>query len=116
MVRRTIASLAAKHPYYTAMQNYDNNEPLKELSNWQQFYDEYKDADKDRNFIFRFDIKEHENSPGMYYMEIGMIQQRIGRYLPIYIHNVYDADADKIYWFLRQSWQRMKLVWRPFHY
>lgn len=108
-----IKDLAVDHPYYCSDSNYYSREPSQNYITFSGFYEDYKDADIDYNLCFRWDIKEQEDNPGLYYMEIFIIQQRKGIFTPITIDLVTDKDVPMILEYLKPHWDKMKTLWNP---
>jgi len=106
-----ISDLAVNHDYYCSESNYYSNEAKQGYSKWPEFYNEYFDCDIDMNLIFRWDIKKHDS--GEYHMEMFMIQQRKGIFVPIEIKSVNDNDCDSILELLHKHLDKLKKIWMP---
>ena len=77
------------------------------------------DADCDMNLVFRFDIKQKdtditETDNPEYYMEIFMVHQRKGRFVPFYIENVYEEDFELLKEYLEKRYLKIQQLWQPF--
>jgi len=88
----------------------------------QDFLDEWKDADKDYNLIFRWDIKlagkDNENNsertePDTYYAEVFYMLQRKGKYVPVMIKSVNEEGAIEFEKLLKDYWEHLKNLWAP---
>jgi len=111
-----LSELAAKHDYYCHDSNYYSNDAHEKYSTWQDFFAEFGDADIDMNLVFRFDIKlkNDETPQDGYYMELFIMQQRKGRFVPVDIKTVTDKDAPHIVSFLQKHHEKIKQIWQPF--
>jgi len=108
----TLYELAVKHDYYASDSNYYSNDPYSEYKTWSDFYEEFKDADIDMNLVFRWDLhKREEGAP--YYMQIIIIAQRKGIYIPIIIDSVYDNDVLSIKKFMEPHFKKILNIWSP---
>lgn len=103
------------HDYYAHSSNYCCKDCAGEYANWQSFYEEYKDADIDMNLVFRWDIKERDpEKPGIYYMQVIIIAQRKGIYVPIQINSVLKSDEKSIMEFMKPHFDKIISNWQPF--
>lgn len=66
-----------EHEYYSNDGNYFSNDCFTEFESFQDFLDEWDDADIDMNLIFRWDWKKDETGD---YLHIYRIGQRKGIY------------------------------------
>ena len=107
------------HPYYCNEGNYYARESVcSEYKRWQDFLEEYKDADLDLNLIFRFDWVEEEDSytgddnyrNGK--LKIFWMGQRKGLYR-YSIVEVCRADELSVIQFLKPRWEHLRLLWEP---
>jgi len=109
--------LLVKHDYYCSDSSYYNLKFETTYKTFEDFYNEMSESDDDMNLVFRFDIKERdfqlENS-SKYYMEIFMVHQRKGRFVPFFIENVYENDFDKLKQYLDRKFNKMQQLWKPF--
>ena len=48
-----------------------------------------------------------------YYAEVFMIQQRKGKFIPIYIEEVNESNLEEIIKWLTPRWDYLKLLWKP---
>lgn len=116
----TLKDLAVKHNYYCSLGNYHHNEYLEEFENFEDFLEEYGDADIDYNLIFRWDVKKveddeedrSENHSG-YLMEVFFMQQRIGNFVPCLIKEVTERDVPKIVKLLKKHKKYLNEIWAP---
>jgi len=109
-----ISELAVDHPYYANMGNYYSNDPYTEYDSWNDFAYYFMEADIDYNLCYRWDVKKHEESGEGYYMEVALILQRKGIYMPKLIRSVTDNDVPGIIKYLKKHHAQMKELWLPF--
>ena len=79
--------------------------------NFEEFYQEFADADVNMNLIFRWDIRTNED--GSKYCQIFFIQQRKGVFLPARINNFEEADEADLKELLKAHWKYLKDIWMP---
>lgn len=115
MENLTLKDLAVKHDYYASDSNYYSNDASGHYNTWSDFYEEFHDADIDYNLVFRWDVMKKEES-GRYYMQIIIIAQRKGIYMPIHIDYIDDKDADQIKEFMKPHMEKIKNIWQPFKF
>jgi len=108
----TLKELAIDHDYYASGSNYYSNDAGGKYDTWADFYKEFKDANIDMNLVYRWDIYEREKS-GRYYMQVVIIAQRKGIYMPIHINYVDDKDVDQIQEFMRPHFEKLLIIWQP---
>jgi hypothetical protein len=114
--KMTLSDLAIKHPYYASDSNYFSNEAGHVWNKWEDFYEEYHDADIDMNFVYRWDVgkyEERDNSGDGYYLEIFIIGQRKGIYSPHIIKKVEEKDVEQIVSYLNEHKQVLFMMWEP---
>lgn len=118
------------HPYYCEMSNYDSMDEPQNYATWDDFLQEYKDADKDYNFIFRFDILESEQLfnrhpdgykegatelvDGDLELHLYVMQQRRGKYVPILVERLEKKDMQSVCDFLKGYYDYIRKVWDEF--
>lgn len=116
---KTIKDLAVKHDYYCSDSNYNGLAFNTTYLTFQDFYKEMANADDDMNLVFRFDICEKDiddiYNDSKYYMEIFIIQQRKGRFVPFMIENVYEKDFSLIKEYLQKKYNKINNLWSPFN-
>lgn len=119
---KTIKDLAVKHDYYCSDSNYNGLAFNTTYLTFQDFYNEMGNADDDMNLVFRFDICEkdsdeiyNDSKDSKYYMEIFIIQQRKGRFVPFMIENVYEEDFSLIKEYLQKKYNKINNLWSPFN-
>lgn len=100
------------HDYYCSDKNYYSNDVGGKWDNFQEFYDEYIDADINMNLIFRWDIIKDED--GLLYMEIFIIHQSKGIFAPHFIENVNESDFENIKKLLQPHLDKLASIWSPF--
>lgn len=108
----TLKDLAENHDYYASGQNFYSNEASGHFNTWADFYEEFHDADIDMNLVYRWDIKQREESK-RYYMQIIVIGQRKGLYLPQHIDYVDEIDVPQIIQFLKPHFEKIQKIWMP---
>lgn len=107
-----LQELAIKHDYYTSDTNFYSNEATQRFNTWADFYEEYHDADVDMNLVFRWDVKKRDHS-NRYYMQIIIIIQRKGIYMPIHIDYVDEQDVPQIELFMKPHFEKLIKNWQP---
>ena len=107
-----LKDLAIDHPYYASESNYFSNDAKADYPVWADFYEEWNDFDVDLNLVYRWDIKKREESD-RYYMELFIIQQRKGIYMPIMVHYVDEKDIETIVPFLKKHKAKIEDIWNP---
>lgn len=116
-----------KHPYYCTEGQYfstqSNYQTITEFKSWHDFLEEWGDADKDYNFLFRWDWDELDSETGEntfngdeYYrngrLKLFYMLQRKG-YHSCCIVDVCRADEPHVAKFLREHWEHMRVMWEP---
>lgn len=86
---------------------------------WGDFKDEWlddgpNDLDDDYNHLFRFDIVENEDEPGVFELLLFFILQRKGIFRPVVVHRITEDDLSDIETFLRRRWQYLQYQWSEF--
>jgi len=107
-----IEDLLIEHSYYCEECNYYKNDTTEKYDTWQDFLEEYGDADLDMNMIFRWDIILDEDT-NKYIMKLFFMQQRRGKYYCCIINDVTNEDENSIRTFLSKYWEYMKELWKP---
>lgn len=115
MKNLTLKDLAVKHDYYCSDSNFYSNEAALKYETFSDFYEDFHDADIDMNLIFRWDIREREESK-RHYLEIFMMNQRKGIFRPIYISLFDDKDVDLFIGLLKPHIEKIKSIWKPFNF
>ena len=112
---KDLKSLAVKHDYYCHTNNYYSNDAGGTFNTWEDFYEEYHDADMDYNLVFRWDIKEYEEGEGSegYCMEIFIIAQRKGIFVPITIEKIEESNVPENIKFLQLFKDKLNNNWSP---
>jgi hypothetical protein len=100
-----LVDLAIKHDYYCS----------ERYETFADFYEEFHDADVDLNLVFRWDLKEKEES-GEYYLEIFQIKQRKGIFTPIHIACFDKKDIPLFQKYLKPHIEKLKSIWKPFEF
>ena len=118
-----------EHSYYCSQNNYYSTDGQERYLNWSEFADEYGNCDLDYNMIFRFDIvyssrywnkyedEEIDSSllqDGDLELQLFMIQQRRGRFVPIIISEIRKRDIPDIENFLNKHYLYLKELWKEF--
>jgi hypothetical protein len=107
-----LKDLAIEHDYYASDSNYYSNDASGHYSTWADFYEEFKDADIDMNLVYRWDITEMDKSK-RYYMQVVIIAQRKGIYMPIHIDYVDEKDVPQIKEFMKPHFDKLLSIWNP---
>lgn len=108
----TLKELAVKHSYYASPTNYYSLEARGIYKTWGDFYREFCDADVDLNLVFRWDI-DFLPDDDIYYMQIIIIHQQKGIYMPIQIQLIEDKDVPAIVEFLKIHYEKINKIWEP---
>jgi hypothetical protein len=114
-----------KHSYYCNLGNYYANGCGHQYDSFDDFLEEWGDADMDYNLLFRWDWKEYEPDDWTdeevedddHYsgdkLEVFWMLQRKGAYRFCEI-KVNKEDEQKVIEFLKPRWEYMKSLWQPF--
>jgi hypothetical protein len=102
----TLNDLAVKHDYYC-----ESTLDGRFWEDWEEFYDEFHDADIDMNLVCRWDIFKKRD--GNYFMKIFMIYQRKGYIRAHYIDLVVGTDVPSIIGFLERHYAKLQQIWKP---
>lgn len=108
----TLKELAVKHDYYASDHNYYSNEAAISFNTWADFFEEFNNADVDMNLVYRWDISLREESK-RYRMEVFIIGQRKGKYIPVSIDYVDEKDVETILPFMQKHWDKLCAIWAP---
>lgn len=106
--------LLVEHDYYCSDSNYFGLSFETKYATFQDFYDDMGDADLDMNLVFRFDVFQNEED-NTYYMQIFIIHQRKGRFVPFFIESVKESDFELIKKYLEPRFKDLKNLWKPFN-
>jgi len=111
----SIEKLAVAHPYYCSSKNYQST---KYSYNWEtltEFLDIMEDADVDMNLCFRWDVrlKEDDTTQTNYEVEIFIMHQRKGLFVPHYIESITDDEVDRFNRYLKKHWETLNKMWMP---
>lgn len=109
---KTLKDLTVPHPYYMSPKNYYSNEASESFDTWPMFYKEYCDLDIDLNLVIRWDITKSEGSEN-YSMQIVIVAQRKGIYIPIQIARIFEDDVPSIVAYLKPHFSYIKKMWEP---
>lgn len=114
-----LLDLVVEHDYYCSDSPCHNLGFETDYKNFKDFYNEMGNSDDDMNLVFRFDIKtrdedEIDNNTSKYFMEIFMVHQRKGRFVPFFIENIYETDFELIKEYLERKFNKIKQIWNPF--
>jgi len=114
---KNLKQLSVDHPYCCSDTNYYSNDASMRYDGFPEFLQEWKDSDLDYNLCFRWDIKEKtdsdDNLTGKYEMEIFMILQRKGIFMPIKINRVFEEDLKDILEWLNIRKDYLISLWNP---
>ncbi len=111
----SLKDLACNHDYFASEINYYSKDATGYYANWNEFYQEFGDADIDMNLIVRWDIYQNDDediSLG-YYMKVIIIAQRKGIYMPIIIKEVKEENVKQIQEFLKPHFEKLLKIWQP---
>lgn len=112
MTYPTLEALAnIDHPYYCSDSNWHSNDANQHYATFEDFIAEYGEADVDYNLVFRWDIKEW--SEGEYTLHIYIIQQRKGRFTPIFVDSIKDEHVPQLFEYLKAHAARLLDIWNP---
>jgi hypothetical protein len=116
------------HPYYCSESNYyapGNEQPHVHYKSWQEFLNEWGDADFDYNLLFRWDWHEGEDydlppfNGDVYYRNgvfyLFWMGQRKGLYQWTTVE-VCRADEEEIIKFLKPRLEYLKKLWEPLEF
>ncbi len=109
----TLEKLAIDHDYYGSDSNYYNSSIALEYNFWHEFYNDYEDLDIDMNLIYRWDVHKPSEGRNGYSMELFVIQQRKGIYVPINILLIEEKDVSQIVSFLGKHFDKINSIWKP---
>jgi hypothetical protein len=114
----TLKELAIAHDYYCSDQNWNDASAMETYKTWNGFMADNEDMDIDLNLVFRFDVKlkNDENETEGYFMQLSVMQQRRGKYVPIIIETVTEEDVPSIVSYLSGHFEKMKQLWQPFSF
>lgn len=110
-----------KHPYYC--ETYESFKPmLNEFGTWEEFktvfyLGEWDKTASDFNFLFRYDIKkcdDTDSDANGTKLILHFMRQRHGRYNPVIIKNITDADMPEVTEWLGLQWEYMQKMWHEF--
>ena len=106
---KELSELSKSHPYYCSDSSYYSLGFNTTFSNWEEFYVGMGKSDLDMNLVFRWDVCQGDD--GNYCMEIFIIHQRKGRFVPFMIDRVTDEDVPKILEYLKERQDHIKKLW-----
>ena len=115
MEKLTLKDLVTDHDYYCSDSNYYSNEASLNYDKFSDFYEEFHDADVDINLVFRWDLKEKDRE-GTYYLQIFMIKQRKGIFMPITIDSFVEKDVETFVNYILPHIEKIKSIWKPFKF
>ena len=99
------------HPYYCAEGNYYSNDCTFEHDSWADYLDEFGDADKDYNLVFRWDW-QYDRQSDKHVLALFHMHQRKGRFVA-HIVSVKASDEDSVREYLTGYAEHMRLLWAP---
>jgi len=116
---KTISDLAITHDYYCSDSSYYGLNFKTHYKTFESFYNEMGQADEDMNLVFRYDIKERsatELKEGLskFYMEVFIVHQRKGRFVPFFIENIEESDFELINEYLSKKYLKLMNIWKPY--
>ena len=109
-----------KHPHYCVETNYFKREVLGEFISWQEFFEEFGDAQPNYNFLLRFDWDEDERGccftgddnyrNGV--LKLYWLDQSKGLFTSTFVQ-VCRSDEPAVIEFLQPFWNYMNQMWAP---
>ena len=116
----------ANHPYYCNDGNYFSNDTVFYYNSWSEYLDEFGDADRDMNLVFRWDWKipdpndydlagefgEPEELPVEETLHLYHMGQRKGAFY-VHIVDVERSDEESIREYLTDYAEHLKKIWEP---
>lgn len=114
----TLEDIAVDHSYFCSMQNAFNSQIGLTFENWESFFKEWGEYDLDLALLFRWDIKERSDEVdqlkfGKFYMELFLLKQKRGVFVPIYIRSVVEENVDEITTYLNTRYIHIHQLWQP---
>jgi len=117
---REISDMEVDHPYYCNLGNYHTG-ALTTFMDWPSFVAEWGDADLDYNLVFRWDLKppgdaeayDEDDRPRGRVLEVFIMLQRKGSFIPIEVLNVQDEEIEAIRAWLQPRWEYLRKLWAP---
>lgn len=102
--------ISEKHPYYSSDSNYYSNDCSENHETFDEFLEEWSDADLDMNLLFRWDLGyiQEEDS---FYLQLFFIQQRKGIYFVNMIETIKEEDLPKIIEYLKTRKEHLLKLW-----
>ena len=101
--------LSQRHNYYCSESSFYNLGFDTSYETWGDFISDMGNSDLDMNLVFRWDVKKCDEVG--YYMEIFIIHQRKGRFVPFFIKYIEDKDLHSILEFLKKRKSHLKNLW-----
>ncbi len=106
------------HNYYCSDTNYYSRKADIDYCCFEDYWDEWHDADQDYNLIFRWDIYKNEDEDddcdyGEYYLMVHYMLQRKGKFVPITVKNLKKRDLPRLQKILSANWEYIKEIWHP---
>ena len=113
------SDLLTEHDYYCSDSSWFNLGFDTNYKTFKDFHAEMGESDDDMNLVFRFDIKQRDSDETQseipsYYMEIFMVHQRKGRFVPFFIENVFEEDFELLINYLQKKYAKIQQIWSPF--
>lgn len=115
MKTTALKKLALYHPYYCSDNNFYSREAGCRYKTANDFLDEWENTDEDLNLVFRWDVKEHDDSceGGGFYANVFIMQQRKGIFYPVYIESITEEEVDRFKAYLQKHFELIKKLWAP---
>lgn len=120
---RKIELKPTEHSFFFCETNYyagyQDNFGRQNFETWKDFCEAWGDYDLDLNFLVRYDILNECDEYGdeiddEFELWLLFIGQRKGKYIPVIIHNIEEADMEGINETLSRHWKYMKEMWCEF--
>lgn len=109
---------ATKHLWEIDHNYYCSSGETNECESWQDFLDEWDKADKDYNFLFRFDVRddnvgwEQELAEGTRLLRLYYILQRKGLILEVQV-TFQENEEEVVKAWLQGRFDYLKELWQP---
>jgi len=111
MKNYSLDELTVEHDYYCNDDNYFSNDARLKYNCWEEFYDEFEDADIDMNLVFRWDMSK---STKKYTLKLYMIQQRKGIFTPIIVKDFKEENINEFIKYITPHIKKLENIWKPF--
>jgi len=100
-----------EHPYYMCEGNYYTGDSMFKFDSWEDFIDEWGDADIDYNRIHRWDFSDLDDSDSVDKINFYYVTQRKAGVLSCHVSVDRKRDEEKIRKFLKPHAKLNKKLW-----